>query len=76
MVNIEYAYECAYDSLSLIDGSTILGKFCGVSSPFALTSQSQTVTLTFVTDYSGNTGGVSLQWTFVSTGEGKTGSHR
>nr|KAG5698139.1 hypothetical protein BaRGS_001734 [Batillaria attramentaria] len=43
---------CYYDWVKIYDGNDLLGQYCGVSAPDTITSTSNTLTVTFYTDWS------------------------
>lgn len=51
---LEGSYDCRYDSVLIRDGleadDPVLGKFCGSTIPSTVSSSSNTITVTFVTD--------------------------
>ena len=67
-VSLEYCPNCAYDSVSLYDGSTesstVLKKLCSTTSD-STTSSGSTVLVVFKSDSSESTGRFKLNWEFV-----------
>ena len=74
-MTLEYCPNCAYDSVTLYDGSTesstVLKKLCTTTA--SVTSSGSTVLVVFKSDYSVNSGRFSLSWTFVGQGGGGPG---
>jgi len=75
-LSLEAHANCAYDSVTLYDGSSTsspqLAKVCTVA-PGTVTSSGSSMFVVFQTDYSVNNGRFSLSWTFVSYGGGGQG---
>ena len=76
---MEETKNCAYDSLSLYDGSAedsgVILKICAEYND-SVTSTGSTLLVVFKSDDSINAGRFSLQWTFVEQGGDGHGEHR
>ena len=65
---LEATYRCLFDSVTLYDGRSRtapkLGSFCN-DEVLSVTSTGPSMSVVFMSDGSGNTGGFSLSWTIV-----------
>ena len=68
--NLEYAYNCDYDSLSIYDGAdasaSLFGKYCGADSPGTLVSTRQHMYLHLTSDASVSFPGYTADVLFIN----------